>query len=147
MAEHLKPHLAQLIDLDHIPYPANSAVEFDVSPTVMDHVQRAIAGANPPTAIFCANDGFGARAIKALFRLGISVPEDMSVVGYGNHHDARIIYPELTTVHLPNEQLANASLDLHLTIIDDTDNAKLRGERLLCEPERLIRESARTIPV
>lgn len=145
VTEQLHAQGVQLIDLDRIPYPANSAVEYDASGIVMEHVQRAFTEPNPPTAVFCTNDGFASSAIKAMYRLGLRVPEDVSVVGYGNHHDARIIYPELTTVHLPNEQLANAALDLLLKIIDDPENKELRGKRHLCAPELVIRESARAI--
>ncbi len=141
MAEHLNPKLAHIIDLNHIPYPANSALETDVSDTVLEHVQQAIEGPSPPTALFCTNDGFGANAIKALYRLGLRVPENVSVVGYGNHHDANIIYPELTTVHIPNQQLADVALDLLLRIIKDPENTELRGQRLLCEPALVIRQS------
>ena len=105
----------------------------------------ATKGPNPPTAIFCTNDGFGAGAIKALYRTGIRVPDDISVVGYGNHHDARIIYPELTTVNLPNRRMADAALDLLLKIIDEPDNSELRALKQLCEPELVIRESARSL--
>lgn len=142
MAAHNGPGCELLIDLDYIPYPPNSAAADGVGDNVTEHVKRAIEGANPPTAIFCTNDGFGASAIKALYRLGRRVPEDVSIVGYGDHHDARIIYPELTTVTMPNEQLANVSLDLLLQIIDDPENIDLREQRLLCAPELVIRESA-----
>ena len=108
-------------------------------------MEKAVTAADPPTAIFCTNDSFGARAIKALYRLGLRVPEDISVLGYGNHHDARIIYPELTTVSLPSEEMAKEALDLLLRIIDNPENAELREQRLLCAPALVLRESARSI--
>ena len=44
VARHLDPESEHIIDLDHIPYPANSAVETDVSRKVMEHVQKVIEG-------------------------------------------------------------------------------------------------------
>jgi DNA-binding LacI/PurR family transcriptional regulator len=54
-----------------------------------------------PTAVFAANDEVAIGAMLAIRAAGLRVPEDISVIGYGNHSLGRIYHPALTTVHVP----------------------------------------------
>lgn len=51
-----------------------------------------------PTAIFCCNDLMAVGALNACKRLGLKVPEDISVIGYDNISLSRLIEPKLTTM-------------------------------------------------
>ncbi|MCI0731687.1 MAG: substrate-binding domain-containing protein, partial [Chloroflexi bacterium] len=68
------------------------------------------------SAIFAANDqmAFGARL--ALFRRGIRVPDDVSIIGFDDQPDSAYMIPPLTTVRQPavemGEAAAQAILDL-----------------------------------
>ena len=55
----------------------------------------------PPTAIFCANDDMASGAIAAATRLGVRVPDQLSVAGFDDSAMARITSPQLTTVRQP----------------------------------------------
>ena len=59
-----------------------------------------------PTAIFCLSDGAAAGVIARAHAHGVQVPQDLSVVGCGDDFCANIILPQLTTVHLPAEEMA-----------------------------------------
>jgi LacI family transcriptional regulator len=54
-----------------------------------------------PTAIFTLNDEMAAGVYKAAHRLGLSVPEHLSVVGFDDSPLASRLWPSLTTVRLP----------------------------------------------
>ncbi len=61
----------------------------------------------PPTAIFCFNDRLAIGAIGAATERGLSVPEDLSVVGFDNDPFASAVFPDgLTTALLPHEDMA-----------------------------------------
>lgn len=60
---------------------------------------------NPPTAIFCASDRIANGCYFALRELGLSVPEDMSVVGFDNEELSAHLVPKLTTVALPLSEM------------------------------------------
>lgn len=79
-------------------------------------VERLLMQKRPFSAIFCANDqmAFGARL--ALFRRGLRVPEDVSLVGFDDHYTAAYAIPPLTTIRQPDIELgeAAASAILHL---------------------------------
>lgn len=61
--------------------------------------------ADPPTAIFAANDDMAAGAICAICERGLSVPRDISVCGFDDTPIARQIYPSLTTVRQPTREM------------------------------------------
>jgi DNA-binding LacI/PurR family transcriptional regulator len=69
---------------------------------------------NRPTAIITANDLTAIGALRVIHRHGLSVPGDLSVIGFDDIELSDIVYPPLTTVHLPRHELAKrfvAALD------------------------------------
>jgi LacI family transcriptional regulator len=66
----------------------------------------------PPTAIFAVNDNTAIGALSMLTRLGLSVPEDVSLVGYNDIPIVSRLPTPLTSVRVPFDQIASAALDL-----------------------------------
>ena len=64
---------------------------------------------NPPTAIFAANDDMAAGVIRVADRLGIKVPQQLSVAGCDDISLARQIYPSLTTINQPLSAMAETA--------------------------------------
>lgn len=64
------------------------------------------------TGLFCYNDSLAAQAMQALKRIGLRIPEDISVVGFDNSSYSRILDPPLTTVRQPFEQLGALAAQL-----------------------------------
>lgn len=62
---------------------------------------EVMAVAEPPTALLCGNDQMATGAFLALARLGLRVPDDVSIVGYDDEPTAAMLVPPLTTVRLP----------------------------------------------
>jgi LacI family transcriptional regulator len=54
-----------------------------------------------PTAIFACNDEMAAGVYKTAYRLGIRIPEELSIVGFDDSPLASRLWPSLTTVRLP----------------------------------------------
>jgi LacI family transcriptional regulator len=59
-----------------------------------------------PTAIFCANDDMAAGVIRVADRMGIKVPDQLSVAGCDDIALARQVYPALTTINQPLSAMA-----------------------------------------
>jgi LacI family transcriptional regulator len=59
-----------------------------------------------PTAIFACNDEMAAGVYKAAYRLKISIPEELSVIGFDDSPVATRLSPALTTIHLPIRNMA-----------------------------------------
>ncbi|MFD4603792.1 LacI family DNA-binding transcriptional regulator [Streptomyces sp. NPDC058464] len=66
------------------------------------------------TAVFAVTDMIAAGVLKALRQAGVRVPEDVSVVGYDDIPLAMDLDPELTTVHVPHEELGRTAVRLAL---------------------------------
>ncbi|MFD4604618.1 LacI family DNA-binding transcriptional regulator [Streptomyces sp. NPDC058464] len=66
------------------------------------------------TAVFAVTDIIAAGALKALREARVRVPEDVSVVGYDDIPLSLDLTPELTTVHVPHEELGRAAVRLAL---------------------------------
>ncbi|XAZ30753.1 substrate-binding domain-containing protein [Paenarthrobacter ureafaciens] len=61
-----------------------------------------VVPAERPTAIMCANDRLAVGVVLAAARLGLSIPGDLSVMGYDDEHRiANTMVPALTTMALP----------------------------------------------
>lgn len=55
------------------------------------------------SAVCCANDNMGCGVIQALEKIGRSVPDDVSVIGFDDHGVAALSSPPLTTLHAGTE--------------------------------------------
>ncbi|MEU9109531.1 LacI family DNA-binding transcriptional regulator [Streptomyces xanthophaeus] len=73
-----------------------------------------------PTAIVCDDDILAAGACKAARRLGLRIPEDLSVTGFDDLALATAVDPELTTVHLPAERVGEQGMTALLAVLDGT---------------------------
>jgi len=72
----------------------------------------------PPTAIFAMNDLMAAGAIEAAFRLGYSVPDDLSIIGFDNREFSRFYKPRITTMDLPLSKMGIRSAGILIDIIN-----------------------------
>jgi LacI family transcriptional regulator len=72
---------------------------------------RLLSRKNRPTAIFCVNDPSGVGLIQRASELGLSVPGDLSVVGFDDDEIGVTVSPSLTTVHQPVAEMAIAAFD------------------------------------
>jgi LacI family transcriptional regulator len=65
-----------------------------------------------PTAFFCAHDGLALTVVTELLHLGYRIPEDASVVGFGDFSAATQISPALTTVRLEGVEFGAVAVRL-----------------------------------
>lgn len=73
-----------------------------------------------PTAVVCDDDILAAGACKAARRLGLRVPDDLSVTGFDDLALATAVEPELTTVHLPAERVGEHGMAALLAVLNGT---------------------------
>jgi LacI family transcriptional regulator len=98
-----------------------------------------------PTALVCANDRVATGVVLAATRLGLRVPEDVSVVGYDDQEElAEQIRPALTTIALPHETLGVEAMRLLLDHLES--GAPLPPGRVLIPCRPVIRDSVGPVP-
>ncbi|MER6614116.1 LacI family DNA-binding transcriptional regulator [Streptomyces xantholiticus] len=96
-----------------------------------------------PTALFCYNDRVAMGAYRAARHLGLSVPDDVSLVGFDDQeHVADALEPGLTTVALPHYDMGAWAVRRTLTRIGTEEAA---GKHLHM-PCRLVTRDSVTVP-
>ncbi|PJG86582.1 HTH-type transcriptional repressor PurR [Conservatibacter flavescens] len=95
-----------------------------------------------PTAVFCCNDVMALGAISAINEKGLSVPQDISIIGYDNIHASRFYSPPLTTIHQSKTRLGIMALHLLLQRINGLAHERTRIEM---HPELVSRKSVRKL--
>ena len=99
--------------------------------------ERMLRGPNPPTAIFAANDDMAAAVVMSANRLGMRVPEDLSVAGFDNTPISQTIWPSLTTIAQPFDQIA----EMALTLLEQSGGPGQEIRSVVLPHELIIRES------
>lgn len=103
-------------------------------------MERLLALPNPPTAVFGANDMLAVDAMLYAIDSGLSVPDDVAVVGFDNIPEATIVRPTLTTVEKDVDLLATTAVKMLIERIHSDPRIPAR-QRVL--PYQIIyRESA-----
>jgi LacI family transcriptional regulator len=77
-----------------------------------------LLASDAPTAIFAANDQMALGAMDAAWAAGLSVPEDLTVVGFGDTSAAQHARPALTTVSMPRHEIGVAAMEAILAALD-----------------------------
>ncbi len=99
--------------------------------------KRFLALEDRPTAIFAANDLMALGAIYAVQDEGLSVPEDVAVVGYDDREFACFTKPTITTVRSPSFEMGRLAADLLLARLEDQvdreDPIRVKGELVIRE--------------
>ena len=90
------------------------------------------------TGIVCASDPLALGAIRAARRAGLSVPGDLSVVGYDDSIFMSCIEPPLTTIRQPIEAMGRAAVD---RLVAQMDGDQVGPDELLFAPELVVRAS------
>lgn len=134
---HLKGHKRALSEAG---LPANSELIFEGNYTEEDGklgLLELMARDLPFSALVCANDWMASGAISCARDLGMSLPQDLSIVGFDDGVFAHHMYPRLTTVSNPFADMAEMSAKYILNKVYGQSNEIKRS----FEPELMVRES------
>jgi LacI family transcriptional regulator, galactose operon repressor len=93
-----------------------------------------------PSAIFASNDLEAIGAMEAIRERGLQIPEDISIIGFDDIPQVSIVYPKLTTVRQPLEQMGRLAARLLLEQIENPDRPP---RRITLATQLIIRDSCR----
>lgn len=105
--------------------------------------QKLLKRNHPPTAIFACNDLMAIGAMAAVRDAGLSVPEDVSVVGFDDIHLAGYLNPPLTTVAQPMSELGRVAAELLLQRLADRS---LPPRRVMLRSRLMVRRTTASAP-
>lgn len=110
-----------------------------------DAAHKLLSGRRRPTAVFASNDDMALGVLAAAHRLGLSVPGELSVVGFDDSPTAALVWPPLTTVRQPVAEMARAAVEM-LVAVQRPDMAAptaAAGLHQVLPHELVVRDSTR----
>lgn len=134
--ERERGYLAALADAGLKPYLLERGT-FEI-PSGYQIAMKWIKAGQLPPAIFAADDYMALGVIDACLNEGISIPGDVSLVGFDDQVLASEFRPMLTTIRQPADKIAATGVELLLAAIHDPSTSKVTKQ---ITPELIIRES------
>ncbi len=105
-------------------------------------LEHALRGTDAPTAFVASNDLTAMRVLDALDSMGVSVPEQISLVGFDDLPFARHLRPPLTTVSQPTHDIGElAAAEIHRQLSGDLTQ---QGQEILLRGALIVRGSTTT---
>lgn len=98
--------------------------------------RRLLTRKDPPTAIFARSDAMAIGAIRAALDLGLRVPQDISIIGFGNIDIAQFLNPPLTTVQSPIYDIGLKAASL---LLERVDRGQKERRQMILHPRLIIR--------
>ena len=99
-----------------IPLRQDRVRQGDFSPlSAIGCSESLLAGPDRPTAIFASSDNMAMGVMMVANRLGLRVPEDLSVCGFDDMTAATLIWPQLTTVRQPVSEMSAMAAEMLMT--------------------------------
>jgi len=95
-----------------------------------------------PTAIFASNDSMAAGIMKSAQMKGIEVPNNLSLTGFDDSAIAQQIWPSLTTIKQPVQQMAAHAAKILIAkfdgLVEKTESKEFKSELILRESLKLL---------
>ena len=99
---------------------------------------------NRPTAVFAGTDLIATIFVNEARKKQVSVPNDISIVGFDNTIQAELADPGLTTIAQPIEELAQYAMQ---NLLKSVENPSMPGHRIMLVPELIERQSVKKLKV
>lgn len=115
-------------------------MRFEAERRFTEHLKAVHATGFLPTAFFCAHDGLAVTVVSEMLRLGYRIPEDVSVIGFGDYSAATQISPQLTTVRVHGRQIGRGLIRM----LDDKITGRIAPDialRVMIASHLIVRES------
>ncbi len=103
-------------------------------------MERLLGAKKRPTAVMCSNDMTAIGVLHKLYRAGLRVPDDFSVIGFDDIHIAEVTTPPLTTVQMSRFELARAAV-MALRVHAEQTNDAPRNHEYDIRTDLVVRES------
>lgn len=137
--DRLHGYKAALADCD-IPVREELVIEGDYQQqTGYEITKKLLKSVDPlPTAIFAANDLSAFGAMDAAREQGLHIPKDISIIGFDDVPQASFVYPKLTTVRQPLEQMGRVAVKM---LLEQIENQRRLPQRVALATQLVIRDS------
>ncbi|GGH16455.1 LacI family DNA-binding transcriptional regulator [Paenibacillus segetis] len=105
-------------------------------------VVRMLDSGKLPTALFCSNDAMAISAMDALIQHGVTIPDDISIVGFDDALLASHVSPKLTSVRLPIDEMSRAAVE---KIIELCQSGQSAFSTISFPTQLIVRDSCKSL--
>ncbi|MBM6615542.1 LacI family DNA-binding transcriptional regulator [Desemzia sp. RIT804] len=98
-----------------------------------------LLGDDFPTAFFIANDALAIGSLRILQENGLSIPNDVCIIGFNDASVAKYVFPTLSTVRVETELMGETALEL---LLDRMSTDRTVAKKITLSTELIIRESS-----
>jgi LacI family transcriptional regulator/LacI family repressor for deo operon, udp, cdd, tsx, nupC, and nupG len=103
----------------NIPVDEELIISYDLTmEKVKIYINHLLSLSNPPDALFAINDPTAIEAIQVIKARGLSIPEDIAVIGFSNDEVSALIEPALTTIAQPIDKIGETAAEMLLHLIN-----------------------------
>ncbi len=129
----------RIIKQNALPFREEWLIEYDFTPEgAYAGMKKIISLGNPPTGLLLMNDFSAVGVVRAAEEMGYRVPEDVSIIGFGDIPLAAMTHPSLTTVREPFQEMGYQAVDTLLKMIQ---GKRIRAKHVVLPVELIIRKS------
>jgi len=140
--DRLDGYKAALADHD-IPFAEELIYHGDFwEPSGYAAVQHLLSLQQTPTVIFASNDLEAFGAMEAIRERGLQIPDDISIMGFDNIPQGSIVYPKLTTIQQPLDQMGRMAARM---LLEQIENPERPPRRITLATQLIVRDSCRSI--
>jgi DNA-binding LacI/PurR family transcriptional regulator len=124
----ISPNPAWIIEGDHTLEGGIAAME------------QLLAAKPMPTAVMCSNDMTAIGVLHKLYRAGLRVPDDLSVIGFDDIHFTKVTIPPLTTIQMSRYDLARSAFTALRAHVEVSEQSTPKREYNI-QTDLIVRES------
>lgn len=142
-----QPHLSVTLErreglnraISEAPHPVSARllVTTSTEPAFLEQVRLEMQSPTPPTAIIVSNSVLAAWMVRAVRKLGVSCPDQVSLVSFGEPDWAELVTPTLSVVRQPTHEIAVRSWELLIRRMNgdrqDPQFIELEGQLIMRE--------------
>jgi LacI family transcriptional regulator len=105
--------------------------------------EQALREPEPPTAFFCLADSMAYGVYAATARLGLRIPDDVSVLGYDDNPVSRLLSPPLSNFRWPVDELVSYTVERTVRAVDTDKRSRRKVLTPLAQPRGSVGRATR----
>lgn len=133
----------QALEDNGIPFSENKIRQIPITADAgREEIEQVLKEFQPPFGLFCASDFTAFGALRRLTKKGISVPDEVGIVGFSNNPFTEYVTPPLSTVSQKSREIGKMVAQTFLEQQNQQGNEMLISKKISLQPELLVRGSS-----
>ncbi len=102
-------------------------------------LKNLLKAKNKPDAIFAMSDRLAVGAMECIKKFGLSMPNDIGLIGFNNEPITKLLSPSISTIDQPAFEMGKKAARMFIQLINNKD---LKPADIILNPRLIVRESS-----